>query len=49
MATQQELSDAIDTVGQQLNAIADQIRAQPNIPTQDGNWTVREMLCHIEL
>lgn len=44
MPSQQEL---IDVAYQQLTAIADQIRARPNTPTQEGDWTVWELLCHV--
>ena len=47
MVTQQDILAAIDESNQRLHNIADQLRAQPNAPVHEGNWTIREMLCHV--
>lgn len=47
MTTRQQIIDAIAAAVHQLHALTDQIRAQPDTPTRESDWTVREMLCHV--
>lgn len=45
--TQQDIIGAIDETEQRLRSLADQIRANPDTRLPEGEWTVRDALCHL--
>lgn len=45
--TRQDIIGAIDETERRLRSLADQIRANPDTRLLEGEWSVRDALCHL--